>query len=65
MKIQIKEGYRGMCSRCMEKDGKFRVWFDFSNPIPAQPEHGLPEVKGLWEYVCNECLRPDDKRGED
>ena len=61
LRIHIKEGYLGQCW-CGE-DAKHKVWCAFTVPVPAKPEFDLPEVKGIWHFVCDDCLKPDDIRG--
>ena len=57
--ITFPKGYLGDCM-CGEREAKHTVWCEFSEPIPAIPKAGLPEVKGIWHNVCNDCLKPDD-----
>ena len=57
LRIHIKEGYLGMC--WCGKDAKHTVWCKFLAPILANPECDLPEVKGIWHSVCDDCLKPD------
>lgn len=45
--FQIKPGYLGVCGKCMEREGKHKVYVKFEdNP------YGLG---GVWVYVCDDC----------
>ena len=63
--VHIKPGYRGECARCMNAPAIHKVWYEFKHPLPARPEFGIEMAKGVWQYVCVECLKPNDKIGQD
>lgn len=69
VQFTITEGYNGECSRCMKAEGKHQVWEEYTTPIPAQhiPELNLdlPEVKGIWMFVCDNCVLPFDTLAEE
>ena len=50
--VEIDPNYMGLCW-CGE-EATHKQWCTFDNPIAADPAFGLPEVKGLWEHVCDE-----------
>ena len=61
--IHVPKGYLGQCM--CGKDAKHTVWHEFITPVPARPEFDLPEVKGIWHCVCDDCLKPDDPHKEE
>lgn len=52
--ITIPANDFGMCARFGEcdKPATVKEWVEFDNPIPAIA--GLPEVKGVWNFVCED-----------
>ena len=54
--IELPKGFMGQCT--CGNDAKHTIWAKFLKPIPA--ELGLPECKGIWHCVCDDCLKPDD-----
>ena len=50
MRVWLDPSYLGQC-HCGQ-DATTKVWCEFGTPIPADPEVGLPEVRGVWTFVC-------------
>jgi hypothetical protein len=52
--VQVKRDYKGTCSRCSKREATTTVWMEFKNSTPDMP--------GVWHSVCDDCVKPDDKR---
>jgi hypothetical protein len=55
--IVMEKGYKGQC-HC-GKDAVHKQWCEFDTPVPAMPQFGFPEQKGIWNYVCEAHYEPD------
>ena len=64
--ITVPKGYMGQCM--CGKDAKHKVWMEFTNPSPHPQvlvDAGIPQPKGIWHNVCDDCLKPTDKVQEE
>lgn len=62
IKVTIAEGYHGSCGKCLKDDNQDQMvkeWVEFSEPVPANPVLGLPEVKGIFHMVHEYCRKED------
>ena len=57
--VEIPDDFKGACARCREP-AVHCIFQELSEPIPAKPEFGFPEVREIRCYVCDSCLTADD-----
>jgi hypothetical protein len=67
--ISLAPGYHGQCSRCMfsdnPNDGKHKVWTPYNEEAQVRLRKVGALAKGIWSYVCDDCLRPEDTIADD
>ena len=65
MWVTIPEGEMGDCARCSKAPAVQQIEQKLQRSIEARRMFNLPEVTTIKNYVCQECLKPDDVLTED